>query len=430
MDSPSASLFPLTRPVVLTSTVRQLLQSEEPASLRAPLTELLLRRPGTGRILHQFPGRWHRRAQRAALASSFIELRPEHTSNAAATLGLLLFHRPSGSDWTSYSGYFGQIGRPDRNHNARPRWLCGLSPQRRYDDKRRRPALQITNDRTHRARSHTQACGSVGLSGPERTLSQPPESFSQKLARARNSTHHGKINVDTGFLMSLNIIRLGALAALALLPASPAAAQNQVFPGAPQSTYVFNPLAGAQPVATRPASPAVQPPGGVWQVPSRPAVLSPRFLPGQFPDQAAPWVRPPVGPIPGQFVPDQLVPGRQIATSQPAAQLHSAKPNAALPGQSTPQPHVMPWQMSPPARRFWHDLGGYGGSTYGQSQPGFSKFGQNHFNQSASGYSRHNQSDAGQSYSQPSFHNQNHFHQSLPNTTLHNVVIPYGRNWR
>lgn len=133
MDSPSASLFPLTRPVIPTSTVRQLLQFEEPASLRAPLTELLLRRPGTGRILHQFPGRWHCRAQRAIPASSFPERTPEHVDNAAATLGLLYFHRPSRSGWTSYSGYFGQIGRPDRNHGACPRWLCGLLRRRRYD---------------------------------------------------------------------------------------------------------------------------------------------------------------------------------------------------------------------------------------------------------------------------------------------------------
>lgn len=55
MDSPYASLFSLTRPVVPTSTARQLLQFEEPASLPVPSAELLLRRPGTGRILHQFP---------------------------------------------------------------------------------------------------------------------------------------------------------------------------------------------------------------------------------------------------------------------------------------------------------------------------------------------------------------------------------------
>ncbi len=240
--------------------------------------------------------------------------------------------------------------------------------------------------------------------------------------------------------MSSSLNRLCFLACLALLTASPVTAQNQFFPGAQQQGYVFNPLAGAQPVPAQPASPAVQLPSGVWQVPSSSAVQSPRFLPGQVPNQAAPWIRPPVGPIPGQLAPGTLIDrrtglpiqianGQQVQQAQQSAQQRDPQNTAQQnqPGQQLP---VYPWQMSPPAQRFWSNVGGYGRSYHGQSQAGYSNFGQNHHNQSQAGYSRHNQSYAGQTWPQQTFHNQSHFNQSLPNTTLYNVVVPYGRNWR
>ena len=243
--------------------------------------------------------------------------------------------------------------------------------------------------------------------------------------------------------MASSLRHICVLTGLALLTASPAMAQNQFFPGAQQPGYVFNPLAGAQPAPAQPASSAVKLPSGVWQVPSYPAAQSPRFLPGQSPNQAAPWIRPPVGPIPGQFAPGQPGPGTLIdcqtglpiqIAGQPAANLQptnaSTGQNTAQPNQPPPLQSAYPWQMPPPAQRFWHDMRGYGRSYYGQGQSGYSNFGRNNFNQSQPGYSRHNQSRAGQSYSQPSFHNQNRFNQSLPNTTLHNVLVPYGRNWR
>jgi hypothetical protein len=240
--------------------------------------------------------------------------------------------------------------------------------------------------------------------------------------------------------MSSTINRLCVLTSLALLTASQATAQNQFFPGAQQSGYVFNPLAGAQPVPAQTPGPAVQLPSGVWQVPSHSTVQSPRFLPGQVPNQAAPWIRPPVGPIPGQLAPGTLIDRRtglpiQIATGQQTLQTQQPAQQQQLqntPQQAQPQQPrpAYPWQMSPPAQRFWNSVGGYGRSYHGQSQAGYSNFGQNHHNQSQRGYSSHNQSLAGQTWPQQSFRNQSRFNQSLPNTTLHNVVVPYGRNWR
>jgi len=237
--------------------------------------------------------------------------------------------------------------------------------------------------------------------------------------------------------MSPSINRRGFLTLLALLTASPAVAQNQFFPGAPQSGYVFNPLAGTQPVT---APPAVQLPSGVWHVPATPPARNSTFLPGQTPTQAAPWLGPPVSPMPGQIAPGTLIDPRtglpiQIAAGQQVPQNpHAVQQQSTQ--QTPPQDYrnqqlpVYPWQMSPPAQRFWRSVGGYGRSYYGQSQAGYSNFGQNHYNQNQAGFSRHGQSHAGQSWPRQNFHNQNRFNQNLPNTTLHNVVVPYGRNWR
>ena len=248
---------------------------------------------------------------------------------------------------------------------------------------------------------------------------------------------HEETVVDTGSIMSPIINRVCGFAGLILMMASPAAAQNQFFPRAPQSSYVFNPLAGTQPMS---AQPAAQLPSGVWRVQAPPPARNSAFLTGQTPDQAAPWIRPPVGPIPGQLAPGtlidrrtglpiQIAAGQQVPQNQQAAeqQRHQNAPQQAQPQQQLP---VYPWQMSPPAQRFWQSVGGYGRSYHGQSHHSYSNFGQNLHNQSQSGFSNHNQSYAGQRWARQSFHNQNHFNQSLPNTTLHNVVVPYGRNWR
>ncbi len=240
--------------------------------------------------------------------------------------------------------------------------------------------------------------------------------------------------------MSSSLRHLCVLTGLALLTDSPATAQNQFFPGAQQQGYVFNPLAGAQPIPSQPASPAVQLPSGVWQVPSSSAVQSPRFLPGQVPNQAAPWIRPPVGPIPGQLAPGTLIDrrtglpiqianGQQVPQTQQSAQQQRLQNTSQQAQLQQPRP-AYPWQMSPPAQRFWNSVRGYGRSYHGQSQASYSNFGQNHHNQSQRGYSSHNQTYAGQTWPRQGFHNQSRFNQSLPNTTLHNVVVPYGRHWR
>ena len=258
-------------------------------------------------------------------------------------------------------------------------------------------------------------------------------------------------------------IRISLLTAFALSTASLATAQDQFFPGEPQALYIFNPLAGAQP-ATAPAAPATpQPASGVWVIQALPVVQFSQTPPLQTPNPANPWIGPPVGAFPGQYPPGTLIDLRtglplQIATAQPGVpsqhlqqvpgtgQLQQAgqaqhpgqtQPSAQPAAQHTaqtqqpiPQPPVFPYQMTVPARRFWHDIGGYGRSYFGQSGPGYSTYGQQHVNQNQFGMSRHNMSHAGQSFPQPSRHNMNRFNQSLPNTTLHNVVVPYGRNWR
>lgn len=229
------------------------------------------------------------------------------------------------------------------------------------------------------------------------------------------------------------------LAALAMLAAAPASAQNQFFPGAPRSGYVFNPLAGTQPIPAQPMNVPSQPQAGVWHIQPPPAAQNSQFPTAQPQNPANTWMRPPVASPPSQLPPGALIDLRtglpiQVAigqgiAGQSAATTQRLGVRTAHPAQLVPQPPVFPYQMTPQARQFWRGVRGYGQSDFGQSR-GYSSYGQNHFNQTRSGYSRHNQSRAGQSYPQRSFHNQNRFNQTRSNASLYNVVIPYGHNWR
>ncbi|MBI1314210.1 hypothetical protein GC176_23190 [bacterium] len=237
--------------------------------------------------------------------------------------------------------------------------------------------------------------------------------------------------------------QLCLLTSLTLLTAVPTLAQDQFFPGAPQSNGVFNPLAGRQPVPPQPVYGTNQPGVGVWHYQTPLALQNPRIPATQTPSQTGPWLQPSSGPLSGQVVPGTVIDPRtrlpiQSAAGQPTLQSQPAAQQAVRNAASLYQPSpYQSWQQqnaaafqTPQARRFWHDIRGYGESYYGQSRAGISSYGQNRFNQNRLGYSRYNQSRSGQSYPQPSLYNQNRYNQNRLNMSLHNVIVPYGQGWR
>lgn len=236
------------------------------------------------------------------------------------------------------------------------------------------------------------------------------------------------------------VLRLWLMAGLMLAGNRLTGAQDQYFPGAPQSAPAFHPIVPGGTAGQSGRSQRQPPSGsGVWAMPLPPTVRANPFPHGQAPDQAAPWGRPPVGPIPGQYGATVFIDRRTGLPVQPQTGWQRESPRNRQPADRTgkpsfnaqpPQPPVFPFQMSPPARRFWHNAQGYGRSVYGQSAPGFSTYGQNRFNQSNVRQSRHNVTRFGQSFAWPGWKSGSRFNQSLPNTSLHNVVVPYGASWR